>query len=176
MVVATTERASSEVVLPDGLRVIVRGVVPSDEGPIREFLEGLSVHSRYRRFFSLSPDLARWARSAASSEPDRYGLVACPPGTACVVGHAGYWRMREGRADLALAVADGYQGHGLGRVLLRRVADEAETRRVKVLCMDVLPSNLPGLALLAGCGRPLRVEALQGVLMCELLLVPGNGS
>lgn len=168
MVVAAPAPAGAEFALRDGSVVTVRPVAPADAGPLLEFLQGLSLDARYRRFFSLSPDLARSATSAASPEADRFGLVACPPRSRAVVAHAGVWVTAGSRGELALAVADSFQRRGLGRLLLDQIGRSARRRGLARLEMDVLPGNAPVLGLLLGCPWPLSVSRLPGGLMCAL--------
>ena len=49
---------------------------------------------------------------------DRYGLIATRGEDGRSVGHSGYFRSSEGRAEIAFAVSDELQGHGLGTILL----------------------------------------------------------
>jgi GNAT superfamily N-acetyltransferase len=158
-------------VLRDGSRVVIRPVVPADEQPLLRFLKGLSLDSRYRRFFSLCPDLARTARSSVPSGDDRcYGVVAVPPRPIDLVGHAGYWLTVGRRAEMAIAVADRLRGSGLGSILLAALAHHAVVSGVQVFEMDVLVENYPALRLFMRSGYPLLTRTLDGVVTCELLI------
>lgn len=169
MSVLAAEVGAAEVVLKDGVRALVRSAEPSDETLLLQFLQALSVDARYKRFFSLSSDLERSARSACAGR-NSCGLVACQPGLDAVAGHAGYWSTGAGHAELGLAVTDRFQGRGLGTILLKRIALEAARRGVSVLEMDVLAGNAAMLELLAASGLPLLVHYLPGALLCELKL------
>ena len=164
-------RAGSPTVLRDGRRVLLRPVVAADERPLLEFLEGLSLDSRYFRFFSLCPDLARMAHSSVPGTGDcRFGLVAVWPESDHILGHAGYWMIVPGRAEIALAVADAFRGCGLGAVLLRSLTEHALRHGLEILEADVLPENHAFMRLLMRSGWPLRTQVLQGVVLCQLVI------
>lgn len=171
MVLRAPVPSGAEAVLRDGSHIVVRPIARDDERPILDFLNALSLDSRYLRFFSLSPDLARTAHSAAMRRTDRYGLVACPLGEQSVIGHAGYWTIASGRAEMAVAVADRYQGRGLGRVLLDRIGEAASAHGLRVLEMAVLPRNHAMLNLLSTSRWPFCAQLRSGVIDCELRLV-----
>ncbi len=162
-------RAAKQITLPGGSHFIVRPVHQEDEQPLLAFLQGLSLHSRYQRFFSLCPDLARTAQSSAAvGRRDRFGLVAHLPGDSRLAAHAGYWVTSPGRAELALAVADTFGGRGLGRTLLAAIAKVAAAHGVSVFEMDILSVNHAMLRLLGKSGYPVSMRASEGVVTCEL--------
>jgi RimJ/RimL family protein N-acetyltransferase len=128
----TTHPGSREldVVLRDGSTVHVCPAKPADAPAVRLLLRGLSDRSRWLRFFSAFPDLARAARWATEVDNDRrYGLVATVGGHGQMVGHAGMEREsdRPERAEVGLEVADAMQGKGLGTALLCQLAEAANT-------------------------------------------------
>lgn len=155
-------------VLRDGRVVEVRPVEPEDKPRILRFLQDLSVDTVYSRFFSLTPDLARQA--AACTDEGCFGLLAVPLGQVFAVGHAGYWLLQASRAEMAIAVADDYQGRGLGSVLLRRLADAARRTGVQAFQMDVLPFNLRVINLLSRSGFPFQAWLSNGVIQSELVI------
>lgn len=174
MAASVPARAGTEAVLHDGSRVVVRPVTAVDERPLLEFLRSLSLDSRYFRFFSLCPDLARMAHSSIPAGDERcFGLVALPPGRAEVVGHAGCWCAGAGRAEMAIAVADRLRRAGLGSLLLRGLAERAVLRGIDVLEMDVLMANHAAMRLLGSSGFPLQSRTARGVALCELFIGPG---
>ena len=67
-----------------------------------------------------------------------------------VLGHD-----RAGHAEFALAIADDFQGLGLGRALLQRLAAHAAANGVGVLFGHVLEDNAPMLALMRRLGATL---------------------
>jgi hypothetical protein len=82
-----------DVVLRDGSTVHVCPARPSDAPAMQLLLKGLSDRSRWLRFLSAFPDLAKAARWAAEVDNDRrYGLVATVNGHGQMIGHAGLER------------------------------------------------------------------------------------
>lgn len=125
--------------LRNGALVEVRPASDADLPALQRFLDGLSLEARRFRFFTGGVDAGRMAGTIGSEGPDRFGLVALAG--AAVVGHALCIELDEGRAELAVEVADDLHGQGLGTILLERLAQEAERRGVRRLVAEVLPEN-----------------------------------
>ena len=153
----TSHRArETDVVLQDGSTVHVSPAKPADASAVRLLLKGLSDRSRWLRYFSAVPNLAKAARWATEVDNGRrYGLVATTEGDGRIVGHAGLERAsdRPERAEIALEIADAMQGKGLGTALLCRLADAA---------------NELGIQVFRDCGYPVKVHSLPGVELVEL--------
>jgi acetyltransferase len=136
--------------LADGREVVVRPVLAFDAAAEQDFVRALSPASRLRRFHfglkELPPSLAR-----AMTEVDHDDHVAIvaeafdADEAPTIVADARYVRgPRDHRcheAEFAIAVADDWQGVGLGRALMERLARHAARRGVKRLVGDVLPGN-----------------------------------
>ena len=145
--------------LGDGRCVELLPVNPQDAQGERAFVGALSLSSRYRRFHfglrELSPEAAR-----AMTEIDQQhhvAFVARPPGDPTIVADARYvLRDDSADAEFAIAVADAWQGAGLGRALLMRLAAHARTHGVRRLFGDVLWGNPGMLALVRSLGAQLR--------------------
>ena len=168
-----TDLGSSEVdvVLRDGSIAHVCPARPTDAPAVTLLLNRLSDRSRWLRFFSACPDLAKAARWATEVDNDRRcGLVATVDGHGQVVGHAGLEREsgRPERAEVALEVADAIQGKGLGTALLCQLAQAANQLGIQVLDAEVLPENRQMLRVFRDCGYPLKVHSLPGVQLVEL--------
>lgn len=145
--------------LPDGRAVTLRPVRPEDAEPTGRFVEqGLSATSRRRRFHSAIRSLAP-AQLAALTQVDQDRHVALvaecssPLGradhTPLIVAEARYVVEAPGdQAEIALAVADAWQGQGLGAALLDRLRQLGGQRRLRSLRADVMVDNVPMLALL----------------------------
>jgi RimJ/RimL family protein N-acetyltransferase len=168
----TTHRArETDVVLRDGSTVHVSPAKPADASAVRVLLDGLSDRSRWLRFFSAFPNLAKAARWATEVDNGRrYGLVARTEGDGRIVGHAGLERAsdRPERAEVALEIADAMQGKGLGTALLCRLAEAANKLGIHVLVAEVLPENRQMIQVLRDCGYPIKVHSLPGVELVEL--------
>jgi RimJ/RimL family protein N-acetyltransferase len=169
----TTHPGSRErdVVLRDGSIVHVSPAKPADAPAVRLLLNGLSDRSRWLRFFSAFPNLAKAARWATEVDNGRrYGLVARTERDGQMVGHAGLERAsdRPERAEVALEIADAMQGKGLGTALLCQLAEAANQLGIQVLVAEVLPENRQMLQVLRDCGYPIKVHSLPGVALVEL--------
>jgi RimJ/RimL family protein N-acetyltransferase len=160
-----------DVVLRDGSIVHVSPAKPADAPAMTLLLKGLSDRSRWLRFFSAFPNLAKAARWATEVDNDRRcGLVATIDGHSQMVGHAGFEREsdRPERAEIALEIADAMQGKGLGTALLCQLAEAANQLGIQVLDAEVLPENRKMLRVLRDCGYPVKVHSFPGVELVEL--------
>jgi acetyltransferase len=144
--------------LGDGRRVLLAPVRPHDAPAERSFVEALSLNSRYRRFHfglrELSPEQSR-----AMTEIDQHhhvAFVARPEDESSIIADARYVRRADSAdAEFAIAVADAWQGAGLGRELLQRLAAHARAHGVRRLFGDVLWGNGPMIALARSLGARL---------------------
>ncbi len=132
--------ATVQATLNDGSAVKIRELLREDLPALSAFLASLSLEARRLRFFSGGIDIARMADSVGATGPGRTGLLAFDEGGA-VVGHAVCIEMGDGRAEVALEIADGLHGQGLGTILLERLAQLAEQRGVCLFVAQVLPEN-----------------------------------
>lgn len=150
MTTAYPTHREATVVLRDGSTLTIMPVRAADAAELGRFFADLSLESRVLRFFA--------AVINADSSVDRmvnvnyttsYGLVAVAGAPPQIVGHAMYVEIAPRTAEMALAVADAYQGRGLGTILLGHLAEagaaagfeifEAVVRRGRVLA----PSSPP---------------------------------
>ena len=145
--------------LADGRRVRIAPVSPQDAPAERDFVEALSLTSRYRRFHfglrELSPEASR--EMTEIDHHNHVAFVARPLDSAAIVADARYVRRADSAdADFAIAVADAWQGAGLGRALLTYVMRHARSHGVGRLVGDVLWGNAAMLALVRSLGAELR--------------------
>ena len=134
------------VTLGDGTSVRIRPIRPDDEPRLVALYERLSRHTAYQRFFAvrrrLPPD---WYHFFANVDyVRRLALVAerdTPAGVE-LVGVGRYEPSEEPEtAEVAFVVEDGWQGRGLGRILLDAVLAAAEARGIHRFRADVLADN-----------------------------------
>ena len=157
-----------DVVLRDGSTLHVRPLEPTDEDALLDFFRALSPDSRAFRFLSLGVDLRSAARHAALVDGrDRVGLVALGPGGR-IVAHAMYVRVDSESAEVAFAVADEWQGHGLGTVLLGLVAEIARHSGIPRFVALVRADNRRMVEVFRESGFPASVRARSGVVEVEL--------
>ena len=159
--------------LADGREVVVRPVLPADAAAQQEFVRGLSMDSRRKRFHTavreLSPSLLR-----QMTDVDHVAHVAivaevlAEDDSPTLVAEARYVR-DDGETHFAIAVADAWQGAGLGRALTRRLLRYAARRGVARLVADVLVGNTAMTRLAAEFGGvPSRSPNGPGVIRMHL--------
>lgn len=158
-----------DVVLRDGSTVHVRPVAAADEPTLREFLRGLGPRSRWLRFRSMPSDrfLTQAAQAYASSDQAReFGLAALAGDTIVAQGH--YVQVGRDRAEVALTVADAYQGRGLGTLLLGQLAAIAEKKGIDVFEASVAPDNHAMLEVFRESGFAVEVRRTPGEIQVTL--------
>jgi GNAT superfamily N-acetyltransferase len=125
-----------------GLRYRVRPVRPEDASRLVAFHRHLSARSTYLRFFSPHPELsdAEVVRFTTVDYDDRLALVALDGDRLIGVG-----RFDRGpgdaEAEIAFVVADEYQHHGIGALLLDELARAARQRGIESFRADTLAEN-----------------------------------
>lgn len=143
---------------PDGTpsaRVVhLRPLRDGEQAPILEVFDRLSARSRFLRFHTgiphLPPRLLRHLSTLTRGAHE--ASVAEVDGRTVAVAR---WIRLTGRpttAELAVAVADEYQGRGLARVLVAAVARSAQAAGVRSFVCTVHPENSAALAGLRAAG------------------------
>lgn len=154
------------IVLRDGSTVGVRPIKPEDEAELARFFSALSLESRVFRFFAAVANAdASVRRMVQVDYSSRYGLVAFAGPT--IVGHAMYVATEPKKAELALAIADAYQGRGLGTILLGQLAEAASSAGIDVLEAVVRPENRRMLEVLRESGFHVISHAEPGEIHAE---------
>jgi acetyl coenzyme A synthetase (ADP forming)-like protein len=172
MPVALRGDLDSDVILRDGSTVRLRAVRETDAEAIVDLFAGLSERSLYYRFMTTHRvDLAE-ARRIAVSDPSNVLIVAERGHGLC--GIAGYYRAatKPERAEVAFAVADALQGHGLGTRMLERLAEIGRDRGVRAFDAYVLGDNLAMMDVFLQSGFALTQGLEQGVFHIALDLAP----
>jgi acyl-CoA synthetase (NDP forming)/GNAT superfamily N-acetyltransferase len=163
----TAEGPVADVVLRDGATVQVRPVRREDEGRLDALLEGLSVRSRALRFHTAGVDLQEAAHAAVAGE-HMHGLVALAGEPPVAVGHGLFVGTGGGRAEVAFAVADAWQGRGVGTVLLGQLAEVAAQEGIDTFTALVLPENTRMLEMFRESGFPVAIHASAGLVNVEM--------
>ena len=143
-----------DVTLKDGTALHIRAIRPEDAPRLVDFYSRLSRHSAYQRFFSvmkrLPPD---WAQMLATVDYRRRLALVAERGPAHAPEIEAVARYEPsddpGTAEVAFVVQDGYQGRGLGVLLLHHLLEAAEARGVRRFCAYVLADNTRMLDLLS---------------------------
>lgn len=99
------------------------------------------MHSRVQRFFAPLPRLPESMRDAiANGDPTQHFVVA--ERGASIVGLGQYAAAPDHpRCEVALAVADHWQGRGLGRRLLERLLADAARAGLREAVLETLSAN-----------------------------------
>jgi acetyl coenzyme A synthetase (ADP forming)-like protein len=155
----------SDVVLRDGSTVHLRPTGPGDAEGVAAFLRGLSPDARWYRFLGPGPHEDRAARELVERGT---GLVAVDGPEETVVAHASFIPETRDRAELAFAVADAWQGQGVGTLLLAHLAQLAEASGIVTFVAWVHPTNHRMLQVFRDSGFPVKVRSEPGVLNIEL--------
>jgi acyl-CoA synthetase (NDP forming)/GNAT superfamily N-acetyltransferase len=130
--------------LVDGRTVAVRATREDDAERIAELIGGLSPASRAMRFGGARGGLTpEEARAMATSGPRGFGLIALADGAAeHAVGLARIEREAAAtEAELAVAVADAWQGLGLGTGLIERLLERAAAEGLDAVWAAMRPDN-----------------------------------
>ena len=126
--------------------VTIRPISPGDKELEAEFVRGLSERSRYFRFHTLVKELTprQLEYFTTVDYPDNMALVATieSGGKEKQIAVARYVRMpNQDSAEVAVAVADDWQGMGLGTRMLTELRNVAQRAGIQRLHMNVLSEN-----------------------------------
>jgi GNAT superfamily N-acetyltransferase len=133
--------------LPDGTRVLIRSIVPEDSPHLAEALAHLSPKSRYHRFLAhverLSPTQLDYLTRVDGVNHIALGMARLrrgePPLPIAICRS-----IREGESDVAevaITVADDWQGRGIGRMMLTRLARRAAQHGIRCWRAVILAEN-----------------------------------
>jgi RimJ/RimL family protein N-acetyltransferase len=124
----------------------VRFVEPRDAEVLQTYFRGLSVRSRYNRFFGAMSELpaALLGHFTHPGEDDRFSIIAVMQvdGIETVVGEARYaFDPGMSRFEFGLSVDDRFQGQGIGQALLSNLECRAAAFGAGHIFGDTLRSN-----------------------------------
>lgn len=91
-------------------------------------------------------------------------------GKAAVVGRARFIKLDAETAEMAFAVIDPYQGHGIGKMLMHHIAVLARAAGIRKLVAEVLPENTPMLKVMEKSGLPMTTRRESKVVHVALAL------
>ena len=157
MTIPDPARYSADEVLRDGGQILIRAICPNDKQRLLEHFARLSQRSIYQRFFGFKRALSdQDLRNFTELDfIDHVGLAATigAGDDERIIGVGRY--MRSGgrdSAEVAFAVLDDYQGHGIGTVLLKHLAHIARQAGIRQFVADVMSSNRQMLEVFANSG------------------------
>lgn len=141
-----TDPIPAEVWLRDGSSVRLRRVTPQDAPLLAEGFARLSEESRRLRFLTAKPELSRAELDYLTHVDGRNheALVAIDPATGDGVGVARWVRDFEDptRAEVAVTVADEWQGRGMGAALLEQLSERARQEGINTFTALVASDNV----------------------------------
>ncbi len=163
-----------DVLLGDGSTVHVRPITPDDADRVVALHARFSARTRYLRFFSPYPripprDLARFVNV---DHRDREALVVGVGDDLIAVGR--YERLAPDApdAEVAFVVEDGYQGRGVGSMLLEHLASAAREAGLERFVAEVLPENGTMLHVFGDAGFQVSREYADGVVHLTFPIEP----
>jgi acetyl coenzyme A synthetase (ADP forming)-like protein len=171
--------AREDVVLRDGSTLRLRRATPSDERAVVEFFARLSPESRHLRFqgaVRVDPQLvAPFVHGDGHETLSLIGELADGDGTVRVIAVGTFVRLRDAsRAEVAFAVDDGLQRHGIGTRLLERLAVHARAEGIDRFVAQVLPENTAMLHVFGDAGFEVKRRHVGGVVEVEFELTPST--
>ena len=137
----------------DHATAAIRPVRPADLAALSDFFAGLSVESRYLRFFAPVTPAHGLLHLLSGGPANVDAVITVADGV--IVGHAMAADQPDDSCgtrvtDVGVVVADAWQRRGVGAALMRALVIRAQARGVTSLAMDVLPGNRRVLAMIVG--------------------------
>ena len=173
--------STPRLVLRDGSVANVRPATPADVPALQRFFHDLSPGSRYQRFMTAGdPPDAVIERLSASADPSQTltfvaeraaaGALGAPGSEVRIIATASYLAMTAETAEVAFAVADDFQGKGLGTALLERLAVAAASRGFRRFQATTLDDNTRMRELFRDSGFEIRSKSDGGCVDVQLSL------
>jgi acetate---CoA ligase (ADP-forming) len=166
-----TTTTMTDVVVRDGSTVCVHRAEEHDVADLLRFLQSLSPESLHYRFHGRPAiTVSQVRRLVGLDGSNATALIATAGGR--ILAFAGFHRdpNTHERAEVAFAVADAAQGHGIGTRLLEQLAKVARECRIDSFDAYVLRDNWRMLEVFRNCGLAETVRVEQGVCHVSLSL------
>lgn len=147
-----------EWVLPDGTEILIRPIRPEDAEMEKDFVARMSDESKYFRFMDTireltQPMLVRFTQIDYDREMALVATIKNDDGSEKQIGVARYVTNPDGETvEFALAVADDWQKHGIGRKLMAALIECARTKGYRAVVGDVLALNTKMFRLMTSLG------------------------
>jgi acetyl coenzyme A synthetase (ADP forming)-like protein len=162
----------ADVVLRDGTTMRLRPPGRDDLDRLIGFFEDLSEESLYRRFHGHPTVGAQMVDPILDPEWNERGALVGVQADR-VVAAANYVRLRDARsAEVAFAVADDFQGRGIGTRLLEQLASAAASVGIEEFVAEVMLDNSAMLRVFADAGFETTRETALGTAEVHLALAP----
>jgi GNAT superfamily N-acetyltransferase len=180
---ANFEEYGGTFALKDGTSIRIRLLRPEDAPLLAEMYNGLSDESFYQRFLSMTKPIpqAMLPRLCQIDYFNSMALVALADdsGHELIVGEGRY--AREGGsdfADVAFAVAQDYQGRGIGWILMRQLVEVARRQGLAGFTAEILSANSVMIHMFHKLGLDLESSQRSGICAMRVFLskpVPTRG-
>ncbi len=177
MSTATRARSHRDAARVGQWTVSIRPIEAADAASLSAFYAALGDESRRLRFFAAVRGIDdRQARHfSAVDHRSADGLVAvhneAGPDDGRLIGHLCLEPNGDGTSEVAVAVADDWQGRGVGHRLLQAGIVAARRSRIRSLTLALLHENTPMRRLMLGSGLPVVPRGLDGNVMGYQLLL-----
>ena len=130
--------------LRTGKTLTVRFVEPRDADALQGYFRSLTTRSRYNRIRGATSELpaSLLEQFIQIGEFDRFSVIATMlvDGNEIIVGEARY-AFEDGSIEFGLSIDDRWQGHGIGKALLKNLECRAASFGAERLFGDTLRSN-----------------------------------
>jgi acetyl coenzyme A synthetase (ADP forming)-like protein len=166
---------TADVVLRDGSTLHLRPVRPEDDVKLLDMLQHMSSEALYYRFMTVPRiDLAKAAQLTRADFDRQYVLAGECSGA--IVAIAGYYvdDSSPRRAEVAFAVADAWQGRGIGTRLLECLAEIGRRRDIRTFDAYVLGENRRMMDVFLESGFTVAQQLDKGVFHVTLQLEPSR--
>jgi acetyltransferase len=157
----------------------IRPIQPEDLDLEADFIRGLSPQSLYNRIFTTRPNLSRESleRLTRIDFSRDMAIIATVTidGTETQIGVARYVRLPDDRrCEFAIAVADQWQGCGVGKRLLGELIGIAKQAGIDAMIGDVLATNTAMLAMVRKAGMAIEPHP-DGATLRRVVLRAAGG-
>jgi acetate---CoA ligase (ADP-forming) len=156
-----------DVGLRDGSTVHIRPALPTDLDRVVDFFEGLSDESVMRRFHGYHRPSRKELRNYVEVDYHHFfSLVAetKQEGQPTLLGIATFVRSGDKQAEIAIAVADSWQGKGIGSILVDHLCEAAEEDGIRVFLAAILSGNTEMLDVVRSLKLPVTMKSSMGVV------------
>ena len=171
---------AGRVILRDGSTASIRPSRPEDRAAMRNFFAALSLESRHQRFFSAGmPSDKVIERFCDSSDPGEIFTLIVARATEAsphIIGVGSYIGRGDDSAEVALAVADEFQGNGVGTLLLERLALLAVRHGFARFWAVTSMDNRRMMEVFRSSGFAIREEPKDGCMEVDLAAAPTKES
>ncbi|HUJ14288.1 MAG TPA: GNAT family N-acetyltransferase [Thermoanaerobaculia bacterium] len=163
----------SDVVLRTGRTLRLRPVRYGDREHLIRFYTRLSPDSLHSRFFdSRTPESAADATPADVDYRREFGIIGEMGSDIVAVAHYFSSEKQPDVAEVAFAIRDDMQGHGIGTRLLEKLADIARTNDITRFEAETLAENKPMLDVFLNSGFEVVSRSDEGIVRVTFPIAP----